>query len=181
MSRQPNDKPAWAAKIIRILNSNQRDLIAIQRSVIRIEASIMTNETPNRSIGRNYRVNPIGPRPNQPIRQQNIGNNTPAHPNRGRQLLNEVANQPIQQRPCLQHRNFGHAADVRQCNANCNFLALNPRPAPVNNRPLVHPIPGPVNNRPLAHPIPGPVENQQMAIDRENELEENLLNLSDTE
>lgn len=164
MSRQPNDKPAWAAKIIRILNSNQRDLIAIQRSVVRIEAS-MLNEPPNRSVGRNHRNNPIGPRPDPPRQQHTSGNPVP---NRGRQLLNQVANQPVQQRPCLQHRNFGWAADIRQCNPSCNFLALNPRPAIVNNRPATL-------------PISGPVENQQIAMAVENETEDNLLNLSDSE
>lgn len=101
MSRQPNDKPTWVAKIIRMLNSNQRDLIALQRSVVRIEANLMTNENSNRSIGRNHRSNSVGPRPNPPIQRR--GNDH----GRGRQLLNQVANQPILRQPCLQHRNFG--------------------------------------------------------------------------
>lgn len=118
----------------------------------------MLNESPNhsvgRSIGRNQRNNPIGLRPDPPRQQQTSGN--------------QVANQPVQKRPCLQHRNFGWAADVRQCVPTCNFLALNPRPAIINNRPATL-------------PTPGPVENQQIAMAVENETEENLLNLSDTE
>lgn len=171
MSR--SDKPNWASKIIHQLNTNQRDLIAIQRSLVRIEASLMKTESTNHFVDRNTpRSSSIGPAINRPRPNGNnvpttansgrqLSNQVPPTPSRGRQLLNQLADQPIPKRPCLQHRNFGYAADVRQCNTNCNFLELNPRPMAAS---------APVNNPPAA-----------MSIEQQNEMEENLLNLSDTD
>lgn len=100
MSR-PNEKPAWASKIIHQLNTNARDLIAMQRSLVRIEATVMTlNQTTEALLARTPNVHG-----NQVLvnnRQTNNGTSTvgtyPPRQNQNRSIQNLV-NRPAPNRP----------------------------------------------------------------------------------
>lgn len=179
MSR--NEKPAWASKIIHQMNVQQRDLIAMQRSLVRIEATVMgvhdntnnllarnRNAPGNQNLAHNERVN------NSPNIQSNATRQSQPH---ARQIVQNMANRQPPAHPSYENVRYNQ----RSRNNSATPASQQPVAAtPAIQQPVVpnqvRQTKTPAMPPPIAHvPVMAPEQSISM------EMEENLLNLSDSE
>ncbi len=182
--------PKQSSTSINPIAQLQQDMIEVHRSLNRIESAVM--DLRSIILRRNRTASTTRSENRNCSRVQSVvspTNNVPAsipRTSRSRQLLNDIANRPINNSICWYHRQFGVAANPANCNASCTFLA-NPnnetlriasRQSSVANRLDLNSntAPASVAVESNAQAEIAPVEIQeQMAI------EDDLLNLSDTE
>lgn len=166
MSKQ-TEKPAWASKIIHMLNCNQRDLIALQRSQVRTEATIMAvNETMNDLLARSRNANGHQTLAND--RRINYPSNGMREQNHNRAIQNLV-NRPNPNRPHYSNVHYSrNQANTQEQNAGPSRSAARCIPA-TQRQNHMPPTPPPIA------PVAAAAEELSM------EMEENLLNLSDSE
>lgn len=172
------------------LSSIEHNLMSIHRSLNRVESLVLEVRS---NILRRSRSNLRSPsRHSDPAIQPVPANHRQSRPRqavqavqyrttRQRQLLQDIANRPIDNSICWYHRQFGIAANPANCPASCTFVPpsrneihpqRNANPPPRNENiqipaaiPAVIPAPAP----------PAPANDVNMAA------EDDLLNLSDSE
>lgn len=106
----------------------QKDNISFQRSLVRIEStvmdirSILLRRARSTSSHRpsNQKENPITP--SAMVNTPKVINSTPIRTRR-RELLQNIANRPISNSICWYHKQFGIAANPLNCQPGCTFLA----------------------------------------------------------
>lgn len=125
--------------VLHQLNEIRRDVIAVQRSLVRIEANSMAQRN------RQQRSTP----PATAI--------TTPRPSRARTLLNEIANRETVQTICWYHKTYGAAADPKNCQG-CGFIAppriiIPPRTKPKSKIAPI-PVAGKENQPQQPTPVP---------------------------
>lgn len=180
------------------LTELRRDIISMERSLVRIESSLMyltkivrnnRSSTPDAQILAQPSNQPLAVKPITSNRSTN--QHGPTMVPRSRQLLQDIANRPVSNKICWYHRQFGAATNPKNCLPGCTYKAppvIRP-PTPVAPNPVQEPMPiaNPVQEPiPIANPtvlIPVPsnpiVSNQIMDTSDNYDLEEDLLNLSE--
>lgn len=190
MSR-PNDKPAWASKIIHQMNVQQRDLIAMQRSLVRIEATVMAiHEATDTSMAR-ARNNGHQVMAND--RRTGTGNIPLQHSNSYRSMQHLV-NRPAPNRshsnhaslndrppPAIPEQNLLHRRSNVVEPLSSHRRSVAPEPLSSHRRSVVPSVPVANATRSSAQATPPPIALVAASIEMSMEMEENLLNLSDSE